>query len=109
MSAAESEESRWPDLATASIRTHSPRRTVAHRSSSAIDGVGRTPRSLERGIGCGSGTGRRWLTAARLASGVGTGAKARQGGGHRSSAGALAKSIESPPVLELMHHYGERT
>ena len=36
MSAAESEESRWPDLATASIRTQSIRSTVAQRSSSAV-------------------------------------------------------------------------
>ena len=35
MSAADSEESRWPDFATASIRTQSRRSTVAQRSSSA--------------------------------------------------------------------------
>ena len=45
MSAADSEESRWPDLATASIRTHSARSIVAERSSSAIVGSGRSPGS----------------------------------------------------------------
>ena len=38
MSAADSEESRWPDFATASIETQSMRSTVAHRSSSAMEG-----------------------------------------------------------------------
>src|SRR5215208_5559895 len=66
MSAAESEESRWPDLATASIRTQSIRSTVAHRSSSAIRGFA-SSRSARFGGGLGSGTGVRCLTAARLA------------------------------------------
>src|ERR671910_297383 len=39
MSAADSELSRCPDLATASIRTQSIRSTVAQRSSSAIEGA----------------------------------------------------------------------
>ena len=58
MSAAESELSRCPDFATASIRTHSSRSTVAQRSSSATEGFG--PRSVLGGDG--SGTGRRWFT-----------------------------------------------
>src|SRR5689334_1019700 len=66
MSAAESEESRWPDLATASIRTQSTRRRVAQRSSSAMLGCA-PPRSASLGGGFGSGTGVRCLTAARLA------------------------------------------
>src|SRR3954470_20852301 len=66
MSAAESEESRCPDLATASIRTQSIRSTVAHRSSSAIRGFA-SIRSASFGGGLGSGTGVRCLTAARLA------------------------------------------
>ena len=64
MSAAESEESRWPDFATASIRTHSMRSSVAQRSSSAIVGCAASP--VARG-GFGSGTGLRWVTSARLA------------------------------------------
>src|SRR2546427_10040508 len=66
MSAAERDESRWPDFATASIRTQSRRSTVAHRPSSAIEGCAST-RSASFGGGLGSGTGVRWLTAARLA------------------------------------------
>ena len=66
MSAADSEESRWPDFATASIRTQSMRRTVAQRSSSAMLGCA-APRSASLGGGLGSGTGVRCLTAARLA------------------------------------------
>src|SRR4029077_4202293 len=54
MSAAESELSRWPDLATASMRTQWIRSTVAYRSSSAIDGL---PPALLEGSGVGSGTG----------------------------------------------------
>src|SRR3954451_20166640 len=65
MSAAESDESRWPDFATASIRTQSRRRTVAQRSSSVIEGCAST-RSASFGGGLGSGTGLRWVTAARL-------------------------------------------
>ena len=55
-----------PDLATASIRTHSIRRTVAQRSSSAI--VGWPLALVELAGGCGSGTGLRCVTGARLAS-----------------------------------------
>src|SRR5436309_6199997 len=66
MSAAESEESRWPDLATASIRTQSIRSTVAQRSSSANEGCAAT-RSASFGGGLGSGTGFRCVTPARLA------------------------------------------
>ena len=66
MSAADSEESRWPDLATASIRTQSIRSTVAQRSSSATCGLA-SPRSASLGGGFGSGTGLRCVTAARLA------------------------------------------
>ena len=66
MSAAESDESRCPDLATASIRTQSIRNTVAHRSSSATRGCAST-RSASFGGGFGSGTGLRCVTAARLA------------------------------------------
>ena len=59
MSAAESEVSRWPDLATASIRTQSMRSTVAQRSSSAIEGVlasvgGRAAWGRERASGAPS-------------------------------------------------------
>src|ERR687897_35926 len=67
MSAADSELSRWPDLATASIRVHSSRSTVAHRSSSAIEGAA-SRRSVALGGGLGSGTGLRCATSARLAS-----------------------------------------
>ena len=66
MSAADSEESRWPDFATASIRTQSRRSTVAQRSSSAIEGFA-SARSASFGGGLGSGTGLRCLTSARLA------------------------------------------
>src|SRR5687767_15927866 len=66
MSAAESEESKCPDLATASIRTQSMRRSVAQRSSSAELGAS-APGSTAREGGLGSGTGRRWLTSARVA------------------------------------------
>src|SRR4029079_6716378 len=66
MSVAESEESRWPDLATASIRTQSIRSTVAQRSSSANEGCAAT-RSASFGGGFGSGTGLRCVTLARLA------------------------------------------
>src|SRR5436190_23424934 len=66
MSAAESEESRCPDLATASIRTQSIRSTVAQRSSSANEGCSAT-RSASFGGGLGSGTGLRCVTLARLA------------------------------------------
>src|SRR6185295_736985 len=66
MSAADSEESRWPDFATASIRTQSRRRTVAHRSSSAIE-CSASVRSASLRGGLGSGTGVRCLTSARLA------------------------------------------
>src|SRR5437764_4889329 len=66
MSAAESEESRCPDLATASIRTQSSRSTVAQRSSSAKEGCAAT-RSASLGGGLGSGTGLRCVTLARLA------------------------------------------
>ena len=66
MSAADSEESRWPDFATASIRTQSSRSTVAQRSSSAIEGFA-SARSASFGGGLGSGTGVRCLTSARLA------------------------------------------
>src|SRR5665811_1860145 len=55
MSAAESELSRWPDLATASIRTQSIRRTVAQRSSGRIE-TG-SP-AIGAGGGFGSGTDR---------------------------------------------------
>ena len=65
MSAAESEESRWPDLATASIRTQSIRRTVAQRSSSCVVGTG-LPSPCDRGGGLRSGTGLRCLIASRL-------------------------------------------
>src|SRR5918994_4180602 len=66
MSAADSELSRWPDLATASIRTQSIRSTVAQRSSSGIEGG--ASRSGALGGGLGSGTGLRCiLTLARLA------------------------------------------
>lgn len=64
MSAAESEESRWPDFATASMLTQSIRNIVAQRSRSAISGRALSP---SRGVGLGSGTGRRWVTRARLA------------------------------------------
>src|SRR2546423_6200662 len=66
MQAAEGDGSRWPDFATASIRTQSSRRTVAQRSSSAIEGCAST-RSASFGGGFGSGTGLRWVTLARLA------------------------------------------
>ena len=66
MSAAESDESRWPDLATASIRTHSMRSRVAQRSSSAMV-AGAPEASPWRAGGLGSGTGRRCVTGARLA------------------------------------------
>ena len=56
MSAAESEESRCPDLATASIRTQSRRCTVAQRSSSAIVGS-ISPRASSFEGGCGIGNG----------------------------------------------------
>src|SRR3954464_15076302 len=65
-SAADSEESKCPDFATASIRTQSIRSTVAQRSSSAMLGCA-SPRSASLGGGFGSGTGVRCLTAARLA------------------------------------------
>src|SRR5215218_2146355 len=66
MSAADSELSRCPDLATASIRTQSIRSTVAQRSSSAIEGA--SSRCGAFGGGFGSGTGLRCiLTLARLA------------------------------------------
>src|SRR5918994_7267168 len=66
MSAADSELSRCPDLATASIRTQSLRSTVAQRSSSAIEGAASRCGAL--GGGFGSGTGLRCiLTLARLA------------------------------------------
>src|SRR2546423_9691221 len=91
MSAAESEESRWPDLATASIRTHSLRSTVAQRSSSATEGCGRSPGALARGGGCGSGTGRRWLKAARLAA-DGTCRKPKSDGGRSNADLRPAKS-----------------
>src|SRR5262245_19772940 len=64
MSADDSEESRCPDFATASIETQSRRRTVAQRSSSATD-VWASPCAFSCGFG--SGTGRRWVTRARLA------------------------------------------
>ena len=72
MSAAESDESRWPDLATASIRTHSSRSSVAQRSSSATV-AGAPVGSPWRAGGFGSGTGRRWVTCARLAAFSGSG------------------------------------
>ena len=65
MSADDSEESRWPDFATASIRTHSMRSSVAQRSSSATSAS--AVRSPWRAGGFGSGTGRRCVTCARLA------------------------------------------
>src|SRR5436189_508116 len=66
MSAAESEESRCPDFATASIRKQSIRSTIAQRSSSAIRGFA-SSRSASFGGGFGSGTGVRCRMAARLA------------------------------------------
>src|SRR5688500_6569204 len=67
MSAAESDESRCPDFATASMRTQASRWTVAQRSSSAI--VGSTsPRASSFEGGRGSGTERKWLMGARLPS-----------------------------------------
>ena len=65
MSAAESEESRCPDLATASIVVQSIRSTVAQRSSSAIVGCWASPSRSRDGFG--SGTGLRCVTRARLA------------------------------------------
>ena len=101
MSAADSELSRWPDLATASIRTQSIRSTVAQRSSSAIDagspsivrgrrlrvreraagdsrarGVERSARArrLHRAISaCGRGDGTAWPPTARKLRGRGPG------------------------------------
>src|SRR5688572_8005969 len=75
MSAAESEESRCPDFATASIRTQASRWTVAQRSSSAIE-ASPSPRASSFDGGCGSGTERKWLIGARLASAAQSGDEA---------------------------------
>ena len=81
MSAADSELSRWPDLATASIRTQSIRSTVAQRSSSSIEAG--SPSIGRRAAASGPERAAGEFTAGRLErSGAGS------DGFHRSRLGA---------------------
>ena len=91
MSAADSEESRWPDFATASIRTQSRRSTVAQRSSSAIEGFAST-RSASFGGGLGSGTGLRCRHVGEVSGGAPSRAEAMGGPGRNRSPGFARQS-----------------
>ncbi len=81
MSAAESEESRWPDLATASMRTQSERSTVAQRSSSGDRRLAAPCAPEASGRGPASGG----VTCARLASAESLAVKRMRAGGRAST------------------------
>ena len=85
MSAADSDESRRPDFATASIRTQWMRSTVAYRSSSSIEG-----RAALGGAGLGVGNGLQVRHLAPLP-GLGIGSPLGLGRAQIRSARAAAK------------------